>query len=345
MMGKRFAAVHGLRGIAAFWVVLFHASAGGHIEGVKAALPQWLAAIVFDFGNMGVAVFFAISGFVITHSIEGARITPGYVGRFALRRSLRLDPPYWASIALVLVFAFGSAAVQAEPFRLPSTAQILAHLFYLQTLLGFEQISDVYWTLTYEIQFYLVLVLIMALAQRSKVPVSWLVLLPFAYTLGVWLELAPEVRGLFTNFWQCFAAGALAYWAMRDRTAIAPLAVVAAVTLSLSPTLFNFIGIGTAAGLLVLQKAGQLEQGLGWRPLQLLGTISYSLYLIHNPVTGAAFFLLAYLGVPQLAAFVLTVAVCIVAAWLFWLLIEAPSIKLARRLSLKAPAEPELLGA
>ena len=105
--------VQALRGIAALWVVFFHISAAGHISRLEAQLPRW-ADHIFTDGHLGVAIFFALSGFVIAHSIRGAQITPSYVGRFMLRRSIRLEPPYWASMIFVVAMAMISARVQGK---------------------------------------------------------------------------------------------------------------------------------------------------------------------------------------------------------------------------------------
>jgi peptidoglycan/LPS O-acetylase OafA/YrhL len=69
-----------------------------------------------------------------------------------------------------------------------------------------------------------------------------------------------------------------------------------------------------------------------------LGTISYSLYLTHNPITGASFFLLAKLGTPQWFALGATILICIAFAYAFWLAFEQPSMKLAHRVRLRSPA-------
>src|ERR1019366_7007946 len=104
----RFAFIDALRGLAALSVVLFHAKEGNHTPDMFSLMPGWIAAL-FDNGNLGVAVFFVLSGFVISHSIYAERVSAPFAGRFMLRRSLRLDPPYWAAIALSLGFAFLSA--------------------------------------------------------------------------------------------------------------------------------------------------------------------------------------------------------------------------------------------
>ena len=76
-----------------------------------------------------------------------------------------------------------------------------------------------------------------------------------------------------------------------------------------------------------------------WRPLQFLGMISYSLYLIHNPITGASYYV-AYritgrsLGT-EAFGFVTVVAVNIAAAYAFWWLLERPSLELSHRLEVE----------
>ena len=99
----------------------------------------------------------------------------------------------------------------------------------------------------------------------------------------------------------------------------------------------------TAVGLYIARQTGFIHNGLSWRPIAFLGTVSYSLYLTHNPVNAAPFFLLDKIGAPQWAALLLTLAVCVIAAYVYWWLIERPSMYLARRVSLHAwvEAKPE----
>lgn len=148
----KFRFIQALRGIAAALVVLYHAAEGGHIPALMAVLPAPAAAL-FHHGWIGVPIFFALSGFVIAYSVSGQAIGWGFFGRFILRRSVRLDPPYWVSIGLVVAIGALSAWVKAEAFDLPTPGQLLSHITYTQVLLGYPPINDVYWTLTYEVQF------------------------------------------------------------------------------------------------------------------------------------------------------------------------------------------------
>jgi peptidoglycan/LPS O-acetylase OafA/YrhL len=316
------------------WVVLFHASEGGHIGELKARLPEQVAAIVFDAGHYGVAIFFALSGFVIAHSIRDAEVNGRYLGRFALRRSIRLDPPYWASIAVVVGLGALSAQVKGETMPLPSAGQLIAHLFYLQTILGYPQINWVYWTLTYEVQFYLMLVVGIWISQRAGISKLAILSVPLVLTASVWLGTEPHVRGLFVDLWHCFFAGVLAYWAREERPALMAFGALALAILLLDGSTFSLISLSTAAGLLMAGKTGYLSTGLDYRPLQFLGTISYSLYLLHNPITGAASFAAAKVTTSGLAILALILAAVIATAYAFWWLFERPAITFAHKVKL-----------
>jgi peptidoglycan/LPS O-acetylase OafA/YrhL len=332
--GETFGLVQALRGIAALWVVFFHATAAGDVA----------HNFLFDLGDNGVAIFFALSGFVIAHSIRGQEITPGYIGRFALRRSIRLDPALWASIALFIAFAFFSAKAKHQLFSAPSLAELVANITYTQVFLGLPSINTVYWTLTYEVQFYLVVVICVMAAQRRG---SLVYLVPFALALifGTHLLKSP-VRGLFVDNWHCFFLGALAYWSYQRTEALIGFAVLGSAVILFNPSPFNLISTVTALGLMMARKTGHIRYSP--KPLLFLGAISYSLYLTHNPIMGASFFITKKLALSQWAGLLIAVAACIAVSSAFWWLIERPTMALAKRIKMVRPkatlhpvAEPE----
>jgi peptidoglycan/LPS O-acetylase OafA/YrhL len=99
---NRVAELDGLRGIAALWVVFYHL--WGAIERREI---DWVPSLVSEFlraGWLGVDIFFMLSGFVITHSVANIRVTLTFIPKFILRRSVRIDPPYWAAIGLAIAF-------------------------------------------------------------------------------------------------------------------------------------------------------------------------------------------------------------------------------------------------
>jgi len=331
--------VQALRGIAALWVVLFHASDGNHIPTLKAALPNWVNVGVFDAGHYGVAIFFALSGFVIAHSLSGARITAGYYGRFLLRRSIRLDPAYWVSMILVVALAYVSARVKHESFSAPSLPQIAAHMAYLQSILGFPQINTVYWTLTYEVQFYAFFALLLMVGGRWRYQAMLVLALLSAF--GVFDTIHP---GIFLNLWGAFFIGVIARYSL-DRPRWAAALLVLAIAL-IGQSTFGAFSAFTAIFLWIAARSGWGEKGMNWKWIQFLGAISYSLYLIHNPVSGATGFIVhRVMGdgiVADIAAIFSICVTSIIAAWMLWFLIERPSHILSRKISLSKRGGSEI---
>ncbi|HEV2593865.1 MAG TPA: acyltransferase [Sphingomicrobium sp.] len=331
-MPRNFTVVQALRGIAALWVVLFHASEGGHIQQLKASLPNLVDEILFDAGGYGVAIFFGLSGFVIAHSLANVEMRPRTWALFMLRRSVRLDPAYWAAILFAIVMALVSAKVKGQAATTPSLAQVAAHVLYIQEIVGFPQINNVFWTLSYEIQFYAFFALAMVVDRRPMRVL--LFLLGVGSAVGLFDGLVP---GLFLNLWGCFFVGVLARWAAEERDWFAAF-VVLALVLALH-THFGAMSAGTAIALWLSVKLRKAETGLNWRWLQFLGTISYSLYLIHNPVSGAAGFISRKaFGVSEwgdLLTLLLIVCSSVLCATIFWMAIELPSHRISRKISLQ----------
>jgi peptidoglycan/LPS O-acetylase OafA/YrhL len=346
----RLAFADGIRGLAALWVVLFHASEGGHIDHLKAVLPAWLGRMLFDWGHLGVALFFVLSGFVMMHSVRGYAFSAGLGARFMLRRTLRLTPPYYASIVFVIAYVALKAVLQGQPVPVPAPGVVLAHALYLQDILALDTLSVVYWTLCIEIQFYLAFSLLMlarhhaglrfGLARVTPVLLAIAAFVGLPWALGVLS--VPLYKGGFLSFWYCFMLGVLVSVQAEDRWSrwicivfVVALVVAGAITGS------GFVWTSLAAAALIYagSRVTLLEQLLNRRSLQFLGLISYSLYLTHNQVTGATTFALKrFLGGSALTELGLLAAIilaCLLVATLGHRLVERPSIEWSRRVSLK----------
>ncbi|MCP9947131.1 acyltransferase family protein [Actinomadura madurae] len=217
-----------LRGLAAM-VVVFEHSLDVLLPEVRRGASPW-----FDFGRYGVFVFFLVSGYVVPFSLERR----GSVRHFWAGRVFRLYPAWFVSAALAL--ALGSAGLS---YGLPAAlgerpwASTLAHLTMLQDLLGVPNIVNVYWTLSYEMVFYLlVTAMFVAGVHRSSARVA----LGFgvgAAILGVALP-----SGLLASRWPggtilaaalCLAGGLAAMVSRRRTVRRAGVAVVAALALGL----------------------------------------------------------------------------------------------------------------
>ncbi len=321
-----------LRGIAALSVVMFHFY-------TSSPLPELLklpagADTAFRSGYLGVDVFFVLSGLVIAMTLPESGITWTYIGRFALRRSVRLDPPYWVTLAFasVIYAALGDA---------PSAGSVLAHIVYLQNILGFQNIVSPFWTLCYEIQFYLVLVVLVWLGRRGGNAIGWLTaVLPVSWSVGI-LVTGQHGHGWFINLWYEFALGVATAAMLRRRIPVVVWAVFAVGILAVSIPIRSASAATAACVAIVIGlagRAGWLERLTGGPVLQWLGRISYSLYLVHIAGCevarrGAAISRYRWQGAVVL---LISLAAALVLAEAFHRLVERPAHGWSRRIRVNA---------
>jgi hypothetical protein len=384
--------IDGLRGLAALAVACYHIDRYGPLPvAAMPLIPRWLMTII-DHGSIGVQVFFVISGFVIAYSVRSAWVTPRYLGNYVLRRSIRLDPPYWTTILFVLLL---HAVMHLHlgfdsPLDVPSKLEpalswhlIASHVLYLQNIIAYfqsiggytqyENLSAGFWTLCIEVQFYLLYVVGQGIAQRfpyrdrrdpaQASPVGLLVVFaPLALlSLFVWNRTA-HGHAIYDNdmwiirFFSMFFLGASVWWVLDGRIprAVFWLYVAAFAARILQQGLTEgwsddlTIGLSAAflTGLSVYLAGwlGKLGTWLNYRPVQYLGAVSYSLYLIHFPmshvVTTMGSSLLGESPSPAAATGVLILAlvVSLLAAHILYVFVEAPSVRLAARFKRPSPA-------
>ncbi len=353
-VGNRLALADGLRGVAAMWVVLFHAAEGGHLKLLQASLPSWFVGWVFGHGELGVPIFFVLSGFVMALTVHHAPIDAAHGLKFIARRLIRLTPPMYFSFAVVIGLGAVKAITAHTAIDLPRWQTLLAHATYTHGLADSPILNPIYWTLGVEVQFYLAFALLVVWAdrigradgfrqQRLAVFVAAGVLsLAWPFNLSssaLWV-------GGFLPFWYAFIAGVFAYWANRGVRHARTLMWSFFGALGIAFALHHNYSIGavlvTAALLAQSAHWPTLNYWFSWRPLQFLGTISYSLYLLHNPLTGATFNL-SYRVLPhtlwgELASFVLVLMVCLLVSYLAYRLVEKPSIRWSRLVAVRGPS-------
>ena len=364
MTTTRFTALDSLRGIAALGVLLHHMPATNGL----AKLP--LAGA----GSLFVDLFFVISGFVIAASY-GDRLADGFsVRRFAVLRLGRVVPLHLLMVAAYLglelaAWAFGAGGLDLRaPFTgFHSAGHLLRAIFLLD---GYFPVKDNYyngvsWSISIELLLY-ALAVVAFRAQR-------LGLLAF-YALGI-IGLAVQLAGVnlpvITNaLGRGLAgfAGGLACWQLyQRRPQQLPLAALLEV-LSLG-ALLGFVWCSPLLGLPALivipamavvsvfaYQAGPISRVLTSRGWVWLGTISYSLYMVHVMVLAriADLFLLASrftgwplarydwqdgipikaIDLPLLPALLVQfamIAACLLAAHFVFRLIEEPARQWSRR--------------
>ena len=298
--------VQGLRAIAILLVVLFHAG----IPGITG-------------GYVGVDVFFVISGFVITGLLlrerEAGRRTS--ILNFYARRARRIIPAASLVIIVTVIAAFhylGSLTGHETAVDGQWAALFLANFHFAASETNYlasqrpPSALQNYWSLAVEEQFYIVyptvfliaasLVTKISLRVRLAILLATVIVVSYAFSI-VFTSTNPSSAFFspLTRAWELALGGLIAVGSDSLRRLPHPFAaflswlglaaiVTASVTLtsaSVYPGALVAIPV-IGAGLIIAagtsEPAWGVEYLLRQKPFQLLGLISYSLYLWHWPI-------------------------------------------------------------
>jgi peptidoglycan/LPS O-acetylase OafA/YrhL len=344
------------RGVACLMVVLHHsgfALGKGEAEGS----PLRLAVVWFVRQmDLGVPLFFVISGYCIVASMDGIRRRNAGPWTFLRRRVRRIYPPYWASLLIFVAilwsldhFGFYRLHDGGHSLKLLSPgalepAQWVGNVTLTETwrprVFGgppMEVYTRVAWSLCYEEQFYLLCFLSLLVAPRrlfrglAILTVAILAFRLFAYDSGRLFR----YEGMFPILWHEFAIGIAVYWrlvhaqsAQSKRTIEALVAVLLAIGLA-SGFRSTIVAAGFGLALIALRRSDAAVNGLSWLgPLRACGRRSYSIYLVHLPICTVGNELLVRLGMVEFwsKVFVLIPLVSFASVafgWLCFALVEA----------------------
>jgi peptidoglycan/LPS O-acetylase OafA/YrhL len=269
-----------------------------------------------------------ISGCVIPLSLYGKDYRLRDLPSFMLRRLVRPEPPYFTSIVLVLVLWHVSTLIPGFGGQAPtySALQVASHLFYLIPLTHYEWLSPVYWSLAYEFVFYITVGLTFSfLIHRNVAVTACLAFVVFGISFAIWG--APDVRILE------FLIGALLMRAIvNDERCVEALFWLGGSV----AIIFFFDAVATGVTVAFAASSIFFLRGTEFgRFAAFLGSISYSLYLIHGPIGGRVVNLLKRFGqgAPyELFIVAAALLVSLAAAVLFHHLVERPSLTMSRKI-------------
>ena len=266
--------LHGLRGLAALYVVVFHLLLNARPR------ARWTTVHLlmepFMHGYVAVAVFLVLSGFLLSMPVVLLRGSlPGGLGGFLWRRSLRILPPYYAAYFLhMLFFVAMSRLMPAVGLEIDDVVgqqlatgyeplNVVAHVLMIHnvSLAWVDGMSGIFWTIACEWQIYLLFAFLLVPLWRiggSGAPLALCALLGVGMTEARWRGLLTyEITWMIPVFATGMAAAAIAFgpaplaqrmrrwhWgAITAALGLATVAVIAVLDRTVTPEQLKAVGI------------------------------------------------------------------------------------------------------
>lgn len=283
------------------------------------------------FGQLGVALFFLISGFVISVSLSkfnGAG--------FLVNRVIRIYPVYIAGfgfLVLGLMLVADSNELPYKPLHL-----VVHSLILLRQWLGYDRIDGISWTLEIEMYFYALMYVFFKFKEDNRIFVGYyifLTLILVANLIGKYdwyigrqlLIISYMMVGVFFYYYHIKKISKRKLFVLTFFGVIGVLCYF----IRIKPLSFGYFpGYIVAPIIFYFLYQKREKYKIGAIP-KFFGLISYPLYAVHS-IFGYA--LMAYLlrhGLNSWASLVLTLTTVILLSYLVHVFVEKPSIRLSRK--------------
>lgn len=294
---ERLYSLQGLRGLAVLGVVLFHMmSVEAKYSGGDSLLPAFL-----DFFQLGVDLFFVISGFVMVIVSRGRFQNAIEAQRFLFNRVSRIYPTYW-------LYFFITLAVYLVQPGLVNSGHGSSNLLLSFLLLPSDKVLLVMvaWSLVFELWFYVMFsgFLLLRESRLSLALLAWAAGLVAFNAAWDWQSLGPALQIVLHPYALEFIAGALlarffysrhsagvsdsAVWMLLGLAVIIGLPLIGWLHLHEGHGLPRMLAVGGTFGIIVVALALLERRGRVRMPgaLVAVGDMSYTIYLSHLLVLG-----------------------------------------------------------
>jgi peptidoglycan/LPS O-acetylase OafA/YrhL len=362
---RKFGSLDGLRALSILGVIWLHSWWGTPYYSTFEKLP------VLRGGEWGIYVFFAISGFLITTLLFREREQFGEISirDFYIRRSLRIWPLYYATIAVYVVIML---FFDHRPGRAPTFFHYLpGFLTYTYTWCITKNWPtgpfNLAWTLATEEQFYVFwppvlrvfrgawasLVIVGLIVFRLAAGYGWTsrILLPGSLPDRIVLSVAvPICLGVLLAYALNSERSFRWLFPVLGRKWSAPAALVflAICLIPLHPyTLLADVATVLLIGTCVVREDNGLAPILKLRPLAFIGVVSYGMYLFNSLCINTVVRVLAPFGVVHpLVIFPVSLGLTTAVAYFSYEYFETPFLRLKSRFSHKrtSPSAPSAGG-
>lgn len=346
---QRIGSLDGLRGVAIVLVILAHWVIFPFRPQIQELSPALYALL--QQAMHGVDIFFVVSGFLIGRLLLANADRPGLLKAFYARRFFRIIPLYFAVIGL---FLWGRTAFGGYPDGAAPLGAFFLFTNNFSDLFGWHVISEFgpYWSLAIEEQFYFASALVVAAFGRKG---------------AIFLALAFVFCSVGGRILWYFAFAPIDWWRFTlthaDPIGIGLLAAVVVTSPRLSTRLMGHIGWLRLAGMvslagfvaaswfgvtgklgldvtllsvavacwILLKFLAEPKSVLAFAPLQRVGEMCFSLYILHQGWNLYAQAILANSGLPPGALLLVSFGLLLVVSRLLWVFVETPLIGFAKQ--------------
>ena len=289
-----------LKVFAALVIILHHLSSYGHIaEDARAFLPS-VMNFLFEYGRFAVQIFLVMAGYLATQSLTrfaNAKFSSQNLLRVIINRYLRLFAPYIAALVFTILCAWIARFWVNDEFvgEQETMGQFLAHLFFLQGILGLDSISAGVWYVAIDWQLYSVLAVLL-ISFSSYQALIWFLSIIATCSL-LYFNRSNQYEAYFIYFIGSYSLGVLAYLAKNfankkiqglAKFVLITIGVIIAISTLHQLWLRNFLAWFVAIALLIwgnsIYPSSSVTHGLKASVLRAIAWASprsYCAFLIH----------------------------------------------------------------
>jgi len=205
-----------LKVCAAMLIILHHLSSYGQIAADARAILPGVMNFLFEYGRYAVQIFLVMAGYLAAQSLTrfaNAKFSSQNLLRVIINRYLRLFAPYIAALIFTILCAWIARFWVNDEFvgEQETLGQFLAHLFFLQGILGLDSISAGAWYVAIDWQLYSVLAVLL-ISFSSYQALIWFIGILATCSLLYFNRFA-EYEAYFIYFIGSYSLGVLAYLA------------------------------------------------------------------------------------------------------------------------------------
>jgi exopolysaccharide production protein ExoZ len=356
----RFDSIDGLRGIVCLGVVVLHCYtlAGGY------PVPLHLNYLI-EYGYVGVDVFFTLSGFCLAYPIFKKGIDNFSWKQYIWNRARRILPPYWVVLVISLILSQVAIRYNLQSLRPDAVLTWKPSLYDIVKNFSLFQSNDYIissWTLPIEWRWYLILPLFVFLSKLSiYVPillsivvsviashflenpsvnprlVTTISTLPIylpTFLIGIWIAYISQNKKLsiLEQFFQKYSLWLLIFSIVLALLENPKWNLASSRVIAWTPVCFFLV--------MSALYNRRFKSVLEWRPLVEVGIFSCSLYLTHEILIKFLYLMSSQLRIPESLQWIfhlfLTFPLALLVGYLFFVSVEYPLLKLARKIKIPA---------